>query len=213
MVGQAGLRECLLDPGVEAVLTVGRSATGVQNAKLREIVHSDLLNYTAIESELAGWDACFFCLGVSSGGMAPELYERLTYGIAVAAGQTLSRLNPGMTFVYVSGMGTDTSEQGRVRWARVKGRTENTLLRLFPAAYMFRPAVILATHGERSRTEAYRVAYNLTKPVLPLLRRLFPKYFITTEEIARAMLNVTRHGYPKRILESADIRDAGQKRT
>jgi uncharacterized protein YbjT (DUF2867 family) len=207
MVGQAVLRECLLDPDVEIVRTVGRAATGVKNVKLHEVVHADLWNYTAIEQELRGFDACFFCLGVSSVGMSEAEYERLTYGITVAAAETLARLNPGMTFIYVSGAGTDSSEKGKVMWARVKGRTENALLRLpFKAAYMFRPGGIQPMHGERSKTRAYRIGYLLAKPLLPLLRRMFPGSIMTTEEISRAMLNVVRRGAPRRILETSDIR-------
>ena len=140
MVGQGVLRECLLDPGVESVLAVGRSPTGQRNAKLREIVHDNFLDFSAIESELAGFDACFFCLGVSSVGMSEERYRHLTYDITLAAATTLSKLNPGIMFVYVTGRGTDSTEQGSLMWARVKGKTENDLLKLpFKAAYMFRP--------------------------------------------------------------------------
>ncbi len=207
MVGQAVLRECLLDPDVELVETVGRSATGRKNAKLHEIVHADLWNYAAIEPELRGFDACLFCLGVSSVGMTEPEYERLTYGITITAAETLARLNPGMTFVYVSGAGTDSSEKGKVMWARVKGRTENALLRLpFKTAYMFRPGGIQPLHGERSKTRAYRIGYLLAKPLLPLLRRMFPGSIMTTEEIGRAMLNVVWRGAPKRTLETSDIR-------
>jgi uncharacterized protein YbjT (DUF2867 family) len=149
MVGQGVLRECLLDPEIDAVLTVGRSATGVKNPKLREIVHANMFDYSEIQAELRGFDACFFCLGVSSAGMPAAEYERLTYGLTMAAAKTLCRLNPDMTFIYVSGAGTDSSEKGRVMWARVKGKTENELLRLpFKAAYMFRPAFIQPMHGE-----------------------------------------------------------------
>ena len=141
MVGQGVLRECLLDPHVEAVETVGRSCTGIKDAKLREIVRPNLMDYADIEAELRGFDACFFCLGVTSAGMAEADYERVTYGITLAAAETLARLNSGMIFIYVSGTGTDGSEKGRVMWARVKGKTENALLRLpFKGAYMFRPA-------------------------------------------------------------------------
>jgi uncharacterized protein YbjT (DUF2867 family) len=208
MVGQGVLRECLLDPKVELVQTVGRSPTGVTHPKLREIVRADLLHYAEIEDNLRGFDACFFCLGVTSAGMSESQYELLTYGLTMAAARTLSRLNPGMTFIYVSGAGTDSSEQGSSMWARVKGRTENALLRLpFKAAYMFRPGVIEPVHGVRSKTTVYRVLYVLTKPVLPLLRRVFPSYILTTEEIGRAMLRVVQEGAPKTILESSDIRD------
>src|SRR5258708_2224020 len=130
MVGQGALRECLLDPAVEQVTAVGRTPTAVKNSKLREITLNDLADYSPIEHELTGFDACFFCLGVSSAGMSEADYERVTYGVTMAAAETLSRLNPQMTFIYVSGAGTDSSEHGRVMWARVKGKTENALPRL-----------------------------------------------------------------------------------
>ena len=211
MVGQGVLRECLLDPDIEAVQTVGRSPTGVHNPKLREIVQPDLYHYSSIEAELKGFDACFFCLGVSSAGMPEQQYENLTYTLTLAAAEPLSLLNPAMTFVYVSGAGTDSSENGRMMWARVKGRTENALLRLpFKAAYMFRPGIIQPVHGARSKTTAYRVGYALAKPVLPLLRRLFPRYILTTEEIGRAMIQVAKRGAPKNVLESWDIGDCAR---
>jgi len=213
MVGQGVLRECLLDPAVVAVQTVGRSATGVKHPKLREIVHADLLNYTSIEDDLRGFDACFFCLGVSSAGKSEAEYTRLTYDITVAAAETLAKLNPEMTFVYVSGAGTDSTEKGKSMWARVKGRTENALLRLpFKAAYMFRPGVIQPLHGVRSKTAAYRIFYIFAWPVLPLLHRLFPRSVVTTEELGRAMIAVALHGAPKNILESSDIGDCARAR-
>jgi len=207
MVGQGVLRECLLDPEVELVQIIGRTASGVQHAKIREMVQSDLLNYADVEPQLAGFDACFFCLGISVSGTTEADYERITYGITMALAQVLERLSPGLTFVYVSGAGTDSSEQGRMMWARVKGKTENALLRLFKTAYMFRPGTIQPVHGERSKTRAYRIAYTILGPILPLLRRAFPRQILTTEQIGRAMLNVTKHGAPKRILESPDIAD------
>jgi uncharacterized protein YbjT (DUF2867 family) len=207
MVGQGVLRECLLDPGVEQVQTVGRTPTGIHHPKLREIVHRDLSNYTEIEAELSGFDACFFSLGVSSAGMKAEVYERITYGIAMAAAETLCRLNPQMKFFYVSGAGTDSTEHGRTMWARVKGRTENALLRLpFAAAYMFRPGLIQPMHGESPKAAVYQALYTIARPLLSLLRRAFPNYVLTTEEIGQAMLIVTRRGYPKHILEIRDIR-------
>jgi len=207
MVGQGVLRECLRDPGVERVLSIGRSRTGVADAKLDEIVHGDLWQYGAIEPQMAGYDACFFCLGVSSGGMRPEDYERITYGITMAAAETLARLNPRMTFVYVSGAGTDSSEIGRIRWARVKGRTENALLRLPFRAYMFRPGLIQPLHGIRSKTFWYRLFYTLAGPLVPLLRGAFPNLILTTEQIGRAMIAAARKGASKRVLESRDIRE------
>ena len=207
MIGQGVLRECLLDPGVERVVTVGRSAAGVTNTKLRQIVHSELGNFAPIEALLVGFDACFFCLGVTSAGMSEAGYTRVTYDLTMAAASTLVRLNPGMTFVFVSGAGTDSTERGRLMWARVKGRTENALLRMpFKAAYMFRPGVVQPMHGVRSRTAAYRILYSLTAPLLPLLRRLFPNQILTTEEMGRAMLAAVRRGAPARVLESRDIR-------
>jgi uncharacterized protein YbjT (DUF2867 family) len=206
MVGQGVLRECMLDVEVESVLSIVRSSTGQQHAKLREIVHKDFLDFSSVESELSGIDACFFCLGVSSAGMSEEKHRRVTYDIALAAAQTLAKLNPNMTMVFISGAGTDSSEHGRVMWARVKGQTENALLRLpFKAAYMFRPGVIVPLHGIKSRTLLYRIPYLILGPVLPLLKRLFPKYVTTTEKLGRAMLTAAKRGAPKKVLESADI--------
>jgi uncharacterized protein YbjT (DUF2867 family) len=211
MIGQGVLRECLLDPGVKLVATIGRSATGQQNPKLREIVHKDLSNYATIEEKFSGFDACFFCLGISASGTTEETYTRVTYDITIAAAETLCRLNPKMTFIYVSGASTDSSEKGRMMWARVKGKTENALLRMpFAAAYMFRPGFIEPAHGEISRTKLYRTLYKLMKPLLPAIRRAFPNQILTTEQIARAMLNLTRRPYPKHILEVPDIRAAAQ---
>ena len=206
MVGQGVLRECLLDPKIENVLAVGRSPAGQQDAKLREIVHDDFLDYSAIESQLAGYDACFFCLGVSSIGMDEERYRHLTYDITLAAATTLAKLNPGMVFIYVTGQGADSTEQGRLMWARIKGKTENDLLKLpFKAAYMFRPAGIQPLHGIRSKTAWIQAIYVAPAPLLTLLNRVAPKYMTTTEQVGRAMIKVARDGYPKPVLESEDI--------
>ena len=208
MVGQGVLRECLLDPGIESVQTIGRTATGISDAKLLEIVHPDMWNFEAIKSDLSSFDACFFCLGISSVGIKEDEYRRITYGITLAAATLLSRLNPEMTFVYVSGRGTDSSERGRSSWARVKGETENALLRLpFRSAYMFRPGLIQALHNARSKTPLYRLLYTLTSPVIPLLRSMFPDYVLTTEQVGRAMVAAARQGAAKSILESKDIRE------
>ena len=198
MVGQGVLRECLLDPDVQQVRSVGRTPTGIQHPKLRETIHRDLWHYSEIEADLSGFDACLFVLGVSSAGMKAEAYEHVTYGITMAAAETLCRLNPGMTFLYVSGAGTDSTERGKSMWARVKGKTENALLRLpFAAAYMFRPGVIQPLYGARSKTPAYRMIYILAKPLLSLLHRAFPNHVLTTEGIGQAMLMVAKRGYPK----------------
>jgi len=205
MVGQGVLRECLLDPGVARVVTLGRSATGQHHDKLREIVRADLMNVPSYEPELARFDACFFCLGVSAAGMTEERYTRVTYDLTLAVAQTLARLNPSMTFIYVSGMGTDSTERGRTMWARVKGRTENALLKLPFKAYMFRPGLIIPLYGIASRTAWYRVVYVVLKPLLPIVKKVFPGSVTTTEQVGLAMLAVGRRGYAKRILESRDI--------
>jgi uncharacterized protein YbjT (DUF2867 family) len=206
MIGQGVLLECLRDPGVQQVITLGRSATGANDAKLREIVHRDLLDYSGMESALAGFDACFFCLGVASAGMKEADYERITYGFTMAVAEPLSRVNPGMTFIFVSGSGTDGSEKGRAMWARVKGRTENALLRLPLNAYMFRPGFIQPLDGIESKTPMYRKFYQVLGPLMPLLRRTLPSLILTTREIGQAMLAVARQGYEKRVLEVKDIR-------
>ena len=206
MVGQGVLRECLVDPDVERVLVVGRSPTERQHGKLREVLHKDFTEFAAIESDLVGYDACFFCLGVSSIGMDPERYRHLTYDVTMAAARTLVALNPNMVFTYVTGRSTDSTEQGPVRWAWVKGKTENDLLKLpFKAAYMFRPAGIQPLHGVRSKTSWVNAIYVVAAPLLSYLARTSPKFMTTSEQLGRAMIKVARDGYPKPILESADI--------
>jgi len=206
MVGQGVLRECLREASVESVLAVGRSPGGQRHAKLREILHDDFFDFAAIESQLAGYDACFFCLGVSSLGMDEARYRRLTYDITLAAARTLSKLNPDMVFIYVTGQGTDSTERGPLMWARVKGRTENDLLKLpFKAAYMFRPAGIQPLHGIRSKTAWVQAIYVVAAPLLSLLKQVAPNYMTTTEQVGRAMIRVARDGYPKPVLESEDI--------
>jgi uncharacterized protein YbjT (DUF2867 family) len=206
MVGQGVLRECLRARDVELVAAVGRTATGVQDTKLHQIVRADLSSFVDIEPRLAGFDACFFTLGVSSAGMKEADYARITFTLTMAAAETLGRLNPGMTFIYVSGAGTDSSENGRVMWARVKGRTENALLRLPLKAYLFRPGIIQPLDGIKSKTPAYRILYSITSPLLPLLRWALPSLVLSTRDIGQAMLAVVRQGYEKRILETQDIR-------
>jgi uncharacterized protein YbjT (DUF2867 family) len=206
MVGQGVLRECLLDPGVESVLAVGRSPTAQTHVKLRELTHDNFFDFSAIESELTGYDACFFCLGVSSIGMDEERYRHLTYDITMAVATMLSKLNPGMVFTYVTGRGTDSTERGSRMWARIKGKTENDLLKLpFKAAYMFRPAAIQPLHGVRSKTAWVHATYVVTAPLWALLNRIAPAYATTTEKVGRAMIKVAREGYKKPVLESEDI--------
>lgn len=206
MVGQGVLRECLRDPDVELVVTVGRTCTGIHDPKLREIVHRNLLDYAGMEASFEGFDACFFCLGVASSGMNEADYERVTYSFPLAAAELLSRLNPAMVFIYVSGSGTDSSEKGWSMWARVKGRAENALLRLPLNAYMFRPGFIEPLDGIQSKTPMYRRFYKVAKPILPMLRRALPSQILTTREIGQAMLIVAKRGYAKRVMETKDIR-------
>jgi uncharacterized protein YbjT (DUF2867 family) len=206
MIGRGVVHECLQDEAVREVVTVGRRAIGVPHAKLRELVVPDLHALTGISARLAGLDACFFCLGASAAGMSESRYTQVTYDLTLAAARLLVRLSPEMTFVYVSGQGTDATGRGRVMWARVKGRTENALLALpFRAAYMFRPGLVQPMPGTSSRTAWYRVLYALLAPLLPLLRRLFPAHVATSRELGRAMLAVARHGYERPVLESRDI--------
>jgi len=206
MVGQGVLRECLLDPGVESVLAIGRAATGQRHEKLQEILQRDLFNLAPIQARLSGYDACFFCLGVSAAGMSEQEYRRVTYDLTISTAETLVRLNPTMTFIYVSGAGTDSTERGRMMWARVKGQTENALLRMpFKAAHMFRPAYIQPLHGIRTKTAWYRAFYAVMAPLYPLWKLLLPKYVTTTECLGRAMIEVARRGAPKPVLSSQDI--------
>lgn len=206
MVGQGVLRECLLESSVEIVQTVGRTPTGMQDPRLRELVIKDLFHPEVFESSLTGYDACFFCLGVSSAGMKEADYFHMTYDLTLANAKLLARLNPGMTFTYVSGAGTDSSEKGSSMWARVKGKTENDLLALpFKAAFMLRPGVIQPLHNIESKTDSYRMLYTLTKPLLPPLRWLFPNSVLTTEIMGRAMIHLAQRGYTKKILDPKDI--------
>ena len=206
MVGQGVLRECLLDSNVDRVFTVVRKSTGRKHENVTELVQPDLATLGSLESQLKGFDACFFCAGVSALGMSEEEYTRVTYDLTLGVARTLLRTSPDLTFVYVSGAGTDSSEKGRMMWARVKGRTENALLSLpFRAAYMFRPGAIMPLHGIRSSTRWYNIAYAAIRPIYPLLRRVAPTLITTTEQLGRTMLAVARKGYATHVLEMADI--------
>ncbi|WEN13562.1 NAD-dependent epimerase/dehydratase family protein [Rhodanobacter sp. AS-Z3] len=206
MVGQGALRECLLAEDVSEVLTLGRTPSGQQHPKLRELIHADLFDLDAIEGQLSGFDACFFCIGMTSAGMDEATYTRLTLDLTLAVAKMLARCNPRMSFVYISGAGADSSESSPTMWKRVRGRLENALQRLpFKAVFIFRPNIIQPLHGIRSRTVAYRWFYTLTRPLLPLLRALMPNSILSTEIVGRAMLAVVRDGAPKAVLEAADI--------
>jgi uncharacterized protein YbjT (DUF2867 family) len=205
MVGSGVLIECLEDPRVHSVLAVGRRSCGVSHPKLRERIRVDLFEYGDARADLAGYEACFFCLGVSSAGMSETAYHRATYDLTLVAAKVLADLNPGLTFCYVSGEGTDSTERGRFMWARVKGKTENHLLRLPFQAYLFRPGFIRPLKGVRSKTKLYQAFYALLGPLYPLLNRLVPGHLTTTVNVGRAMIRVAASGYPKRVLENNDI--------
>jgi uncharacterized protein YbjT (DUF2867 family) len=201
MVGEGVLLECLEHPQVEQVLVINRKPGGVSHPKLREIIHRDFFNLDQVVPDLAGYNACFFCLGVSSVGISKNEYRRITHDLTMNFAQALAPLNPAMDFCYVTGAGTDSSEQGRVAWARVKGATENALLRLLPQAYMFRPGFMLASPGQKN-VKGY---YKYLEWMYPIGRRLYPKGFCTLQEVARAMINTVAKQPQKHILEVQDI--------
>jgi uncharacterized protein YbjT (DUF2867 family) len=214
MVGQGVLRECLRDPSVESVLAVVRTPGLLPAPKLQELVHEDFLDFSGVAKALTGYDACFWCLGITSAGMNEEDYTRVTYGFTLAAARVLAEQNPAMTFIFVSGASTDATERGKVMWARVKGKTENAVARLpFKATYMFRPGVIQPLHGVTSKTRSYRILYVAMKPLFPLLKAFAPKLVTTSERLGRAMISVAKLGAGKTVLESADIDAIGQSAT
>ncbi|MBM2621581.1 epimerase [Actinoplanes sp. LDG1-06] len=204
MVGQGALRESLLAPDVEQVLAVGRTPTGVSHPRLREVSLKDFADLTPIKEELRGFDACFYCLGVSSVGMDEATYTRISYDYPMAAARTFAELNPQTTFVYVSG--ASTNPNSRQMWARVKGRAELDIIELLPNAYAFRPGMIQPTHGVRSKTNWYNAVYTAVAPVVPLLERIAPRYVTTTDKLGQAMLRAARVGYANHIVENADFR-------
>jgi uncharacterized protein YbjT (DUF2867 family) len=208
MVGEGVLIECLSHPDVEQVLVINRKPGGVSHPKLREIIHLDFFNLEPIEQQLSGFNACFFCLGVSSVGMSKEEYAHITYDLTLNLAQLFAKLNPEMAFCYVTGAGTDSSEQGRSAWARVKGATENALIRLFKQAYMFRPAFMKATPGQKN-VKSY---YKFFDWLYPIGRTLYPSGFCTLQEVGLAMIKVVSEGYPKHILEVKDIVELAKPR-
>lgn len=210
MIGKGVLLECLADPNVESVLVINRQPAGIAHQKLREIIHKDLFDLKPVLNKVKGYDTCFFCLGVSSVGMNKKDYDQITYGLTLNFAETVLKMNPGMTFCYISGAGTDSSETGRSMWARVKGKTENVLLALpFKRAYMFRPGYIQPVKGIKSKTKNYNIFYSVMKPFYPLLKRM-PKYVTSTEKLGKAMIRVAVNGFDKNILESLDINLAAE---
>jgi uncharacterized protein YbjT (DUF2867 family) len=211
MVGQGVLRECLASPDVEEVVCVGRRPLGQSHAKLAELVQDDVTDLAALAKALPKFDACFFPLGVSSAGMKEDAYRKVTYDLTLAIARQLQAANPAMTFVYVSGAGTDSTEKGRSMWARVKGKTENALLALFPNAYMFRPGLIRPLDGIRSRTPLYNRLYAVMRPLVAVAAKLAPDSMNTTRTVGQAMVAVAKQGFPKRILDPKDINAAASR--
>jgi len=209
MVGEGVLIEVLRHPNVESVLVVGRRSCNVQHPKLKELLHTDFYNYSAIEQQLTGYNACFFCLGVSSVGMNEKDYTTVTYDLTISAARTLSVLNPNMTFCYISGTGTDSTEKGRLMWACVKGKTENHLMKLpFKAVYLFRPGLMKPTEGQNN----IKTIMKMLAWLYPVFKFLSPKNVCTLEDLGIAMINASLHGYEKKILENVDItRLAGRR--
>ncbi|NNF56915.1 MAG: epimerase [Rhodothermaceae bacterium] len=206
MVGHGALTAALDDPRVERILSVARRPTGRTHAKLDELIIEDFFDYSAVEGQLVGYDACLFCLGVTAAGKSEAAYRRLTYDLTLAAAETLVRLNPATTFCYVSGEGTDETGQSRQMWARVKGETENALSALpFEAVYHFRPAYIHPVGGARASNTFYRVAITAVSPLYPVLRRLFPGYVTTTETLGCALVEAGLNGAPVSVLDSRAI--------
>jgi uncharacterized protein YbjT (DUF2867 family) len=204
MVGQGVLRESLLAQDVEHVLAVTRSPTGLTHPKLREVSVTDFADLSPIRDRLDGTDACFYCLGVSSVGVDEARYTTISYDYPLAAARLLAELNPQVCFIYVSGAGT--REDSRQMWARVKARAEREITELLPHGYAVRPGLIQPTHGARSKTRFYNAAYTVLAPLIPLLERIAPRYVTTTDRLGRAMLRVARVGFPRRVLENADLR-------
>ena len=206
MVGKGVLLECLENPVVESVLLVNRRPVGIKHNKVKEIIHNVFFELDEIENELTGYNACFFCLGISSVGKKEDVYKRITYDLTINFARTVLKQNPDITFCYVSGAGTDSSENGKLMWANVKGKTENELLKMsFKNAYMLRPALIQPVRGEKAVSQFINFMYTLTSPIYPMLKKAFPKYVTSTDNVGKAMINSVLQGNKSRILENRDI--------
>jgi uncharacterized protein YbjT (DUF2867 family) len=208
MIGSGVVLECLENESVESVVVIGRSPCGIDHPKVEEIIHGDFTDYTLVENRLGGFDACFFCLGVSAAGMSEENYRSITYDFTIRAAEALASRNPEMVFCYVSGAGTDSTEKGRTMWARVKGMTENGLLELpFEAVYLLRPGYIQPMKGVRSKTRLYQTMYTVMAPLYPVWKALFPNLVTTTEKVGLAMIRVAGEGFSTPVLETRDINE------
>lgn len=212
MVGKGVLFECLSNKAIESVLVINRKTVDVQHPKLTEIIHKDFFDLSAVREQLSGYDACFFCLGISSFRQSEEVYTRITYDLTLNFAKELLKRNKAMSFIYVSGTGTDSTEKGRTMWARVKGKTENDIIKLgFKDAYAFRPAYIKSEANAPSSTPVYRVLLSIFSILHPVIKFLFPKYTTTTTQIGKAMIEVVKNGFHKKQVESADIIQLSKK--
>jgi hypothetical protein len=206
MVGKGVLLECLDHRDVEEVLSVSRRSTSIKHPKLKELIHADFSEFESVADQLTGYDACYACMGVSAAGMSEEQYTLMTYGYTLALARMLFSINPGMTFNYVSGEGTDSTEKSRTMWARVKGKTENDLLGMgFKQAFMFRPGAIIPLRGIQPSSKMYRVLINNLKWLLKLIKKISPQSVVDTTQIGLAMIKVTAKGYDKKVLKPRDI--------
>ena len=206
MVGKGILLECLDHSSIENVLVIGRNSLEMQHPKLKELLHNDFSNFSEVRAQLSGYDACFYAMGISSAGMKEQEYRRITYDFTIALAQTLIKINPAMTFNYVSGKGTDSTEKGRIMWARVKGKTENDLLHMgFKQSFMFRPNAILPLRGIKSKTKLYQFMYDYFMWLVKIVKKVSPNSVVTTTQIGEAMINSVQKGYNKKVLEPKDI--------
>jgi hypothetical protein len=206
MVGKGVLLECLDHDSISEVLVVGRNPLGIKHPKLKELIHSDFTNFVEVKDQLLGYDACFFCLGISAASLNEEQYKRITYDLTLALAKTLFEINPKMTFNYVSGEGTDSSEKVKMMWARVKGKTENDLLNLgFKQAFMFRPGAIIPLRGIKSKTKSYQFMYDYFLWLVKIIKLIAPNSVVSTTQIGLAMINSVLNGYPDKILRPKDI--------
>jgi len=213
MVGKGVLLECLDHPSVKQVLTIGRSKVDIEHQKLDQIIHKDFSDFSLIEENLKGCDAAYLCMGVSAAGLSEKEYSKLTYDYSLALANSLFKANSKMTCIYVSGQGTDSSEKGRIMWARVKGKTENTILNLgFGQAYMFRPGAIIPLRGIKSRTKLYQFVYDYFMWGVKLIKTLAPNSVVNTTQLGLAMIHITETGYEKKIIDPQDIILLAEKR-
>lgn len=214
MVGKGILLECLDHQDITAVLSISRKSTGIKHPKLEELIHQDFSEFESVADQLKGYDACYSSMGVSAAEMSEEQYKQMTYGFTMALAQELYKLNPQMCFNYVSGQGTDSSEKGRAMWARVKGKTENDLLKLgFRQAYMFRPGAIIPMKGVEPSSKFYRILINNLGWLLKLIKKMAPNSVVDTTQIGLAMIHSTQRGYDKKVLKPVDILKLSQNQS